>query len=232
MATIEAATIALGVVVPEAGVIGLPVGDDGELGAGAADALRDSIEHADVIILGPGMGSTDAAGLILDAVLALAAEDSVLVLDAAAIPAMATRDAALAQRKGRVIVTPHHGEMAALTGLEIDRIAADPTAIATDIAERFGAVVVLKASETIIAAHGQDPLRYGGGGIGMATAGSGDVLAGAVGGIASRGADPHVAAGWGVWLHGQGGRRAATLRGPIGFLARELPEEFPRLLPQ
>jgi ADP-dependent NAD(P)H-hydrate dehydratase len=58
------------------------------------------------------------------------------------------------------------------------------------------------------------------------------VLAGAIGGLLSRGTPPLVAAGWGVWLHGQSGRRVATTSGPIGFLAREISQEFPRLLPQ
>jgi hydroxyethylthiazole kinase-like uncharacterized protein yjeF len=232
MATVAAATVALGVIVPEAGVIGLPAADDGEIAPDAAASLSSSCGSADVIVLGPGMGDDEAAGQLLDAILHDAGEETVFVLDAAAITAMASREATLAPFRGRIVITPHHGEMASLTGKSPAEIAEDPEAIARDIADRFGAVVVLKHSSTVIVAPGEDALLYGGGGIGMATAGSGDVLAGAVAGIASRGARPFVAAGWGVWLHGQGGRRAATVSGPIGFLARELPEEFPRLLPQ
>ena len=232
MATIAAAAMPLGVVVPEAGVIGLPADDAGEIGDAAAGVLAKSFASADVVVLGPGMASQDAAAMLLDAIVEQAADDAMLLLDAAAIPAMASRETMLAPFRGRIVITPHHGEMAALTGTPVEAIADDPAAVAQSVAERFGAVVVLKDSSTVIAAPGEDLLRYGGGGIGMATAGSGDVLAGAIAGIASRGAPPQVAAGWGVWLHGQGGRRVATLRGPIGFLARELPEEFPRLLPQ
>ncbi|RZL98333.1 MAG: NAD(P)H-hydrate dehydratase, partial [Sphingomonas sp.] len=204
----------------------------GEIAPEAAAILASSCAGADVVVLGPGMGDADAAGRLLDAILPDAGDETLFLLDAAAITAMAARDAILAPFRGRIVLTPHHGEMASLTGKSPDEIADDPEAVARDIAERFGAVVVLKHSSTVIAAPGQDLLIYGGGGIGMATAGSGDVLAGAIAGIASRGAEPCVAAGWGVWLHGQGGRRAATARGPIGFLARELPEEFPHLLPQ
>lgn len=232
MATVESATAALGIAVPEAAVIGLPVGDDGEIAPGAPDLLAASITGADVIVLGPGIGTPEAAAHLLARVIALSTDDTLLILDAAAIPCMPGQAEALSAFRGRLIATPHHGEMAALTGLDIEAIDADPDAIADTIARRFGAFVVLKASDTVIATPDGDSLHYGGGGIGMATGGSGDVLAGAIGGVAARGAAPVVAAGWGVWLHGQAGRRVATERGPVGFLARELPEEFPRLLPQ
>ena len=71
-----------------------------------------------------------------------------------------------------------------------------------------------------------------GGGIGLGTGGSGDVLAGAIGGLLARGAAPLVAAGWGVWLHGEAGRRWRGEIGPVGFLARELLPLLPALLPR
>lgn len=232
MATVETATAALGIVVPEAAVIGLRIDDDGEIAPCMPKALEASIHGANVIILGPGIGAPQAAAHLLALVTSLATEETVLILDAAAIPCMRGSEEGLAAFRGRLIATPHHGEMAALTGLDIDAIASDPEKVAADIARRFGAIVVLKASDTVIATPDGDGLHYGGGGIGMATAGSGDVLAGAIGGVAARGAEALVAVGWGVWLHGQAGRRVATDRGPVGFLARELPDEFPRLLPQ
>lgn len=232
MATVDTATAALGIVVPEAAVIGLPIGDDGEIAPCTPKLLQASIKNADVVVLGPGMGTPQAAGYLLALVTSLATEETLLILDAAAIPCMRDFGVALGGFRGRLIATPHHGEMAALTGVDIDAIAADPEKIAGNIARRFGVIVVLKASDTVVATPDGESLHYGGGGIGMATGGSGDVLAGAIGGVAARGAEPLVAAGWGVWLHGQAGRRVATDRGPVGFLARELPDEFPRLLPQ
>jgi len=232
MATVDTATAALGIVVPEAAVIGLPIGDDGEIAPCTPKLLQASIKNADVVVLGPGMGTPQAAGHLLALVTSLATEETLLILDAAAIPCMRDFGVVLGGFRGRLIATPHHGEMAALTGVDIDAIAADPEKIAGDIARRFGVIVVLKASDTVVATPDGESLHYGGGGIGMATGGSGDVLAGAIGGVAARGAEPLVAAGWGVWLHGQAGRRVATDRGPVGFLARELPDEFPRLLPQ
>lgn len=232
LATIESAAIMLGLLVPEAGVIALPEDDDGEIGAGAIHVLEKSLKGCDTLVLGPGMGTADAAERLLRDVLAQMGEDSLMVLDAMAIGAARGLEADLAKLGGHVVLTPHHGEMAALTGLDTDEIAARPAEIAQQVATQCNALVVLKGSDTVIAAPDGTLLHYGGGGTGLATAGSGDVLAGAIGGLLSRGASPICAAGWGVWLHGQGGRRVATTRGPIGFLARELPDEFPRLLPQ
>jgi NAD(P)H-hydrate repair Nnr-like enzyme with NAD(P)H-hydrate dehydratase domain len=122
--------------------------------------------------------------------------------------------------------------MAALTGRSEEEIAQDSEAIAREAAERFGAVVVLKGAGSVIASPAGDLLHYSGGGSGLATAGSGDVLSGIIGGLLARGADPVLASAWGVWLHGEAGRACAAKLGPIGFLARELLPELPALLPQ
>jgi len=127
-------------------------------------------------------------------------------------------------------MTPHHGEMERLTGIAVDEIACDPLSHALQAAERFGAVIVLKADETVIASPDGRALIFRDGCAGLATGGSGDVLAGIIAGLAARGADPLCAAAWGVWLHGHAGRAAELLRGPIGFLARDLIGEIPRLM--
>lgn len=232
MATVASAALPLGMLVPEAGVIALPEDQAGEIGPGAGATLDHAVEGCDTLVLGPGIGSTAAAERLLRAVLDQPCDDVVLVLDAMAIGCAAALKGELARFAGRLVLTPHHGEMAALTGEEEAAIAGRAAAIARAVSDEYGAVVVLKGSDTVIAAPAADLLHYGGGGTGLATGGSGDVLAGAIGGLLSRGAPPLVAAGWGVWLHGQSGRRVATTRGPIGFLAREVPAEFPRLLPQ
>lgn len=227
IATIGSAAIALGVLLPEAGILPLLEDDEGEIVATVTGPLARAIERCDVALVGPGMGTGDAArewgGLISGS-----APGKALVLDAAAIAG-----AALArERAGPLILTPNHDEMARLLEQEPDAIANDPAAAARTATERFGAIVVLKGSDTVITAPGEAPLHYPGGGVGLATGGSGDVLAGAIAGLLSRGTSPLIAAGWGVWLHGQAARRLAAEPGPIGFLARELPDQFPRLLPQ
>ena len=232
MATIASAAVHLGVLVPEAASIALPEDEDGEIGSDPTGKLRTAINSCDALVVGPGIGSVGAAARLLRLVLEKPRSDLTLVIDAMIIGCMQDFPAELAPFQGRLIITPHHGEMAALTKRHEEEIDADPLLIAREVAEAFGAIVVLKATDTVIAAPDGTSLHYAGGGTGLATGGSGDVLAGAVAGLLSRGTAPLVAAGWGVWLHGQSGRRVATTSGPIGFLAREVPAEFPRLLPQ
>lgn len=231
IATIASAALLIGVAVPEAGIISLPE-EDGEIAGDGGAALAKPLASCDALVAGPGIGDHAAAERIARRVLTGADDEAALVIDAAAIPAVAACRPLLARFAGRVVITPHHGEMAALTGEPIETIADDPERVALTVARDYGVVVVLKANDTLVATPDGCVLHYRGGGIGLATAGSGDVLAGAIAGLLSRGAAPRVAAGWGVWLHGHGGRRVAAARGPIGFLARELPDEFPRLLPQ
>jgi NAD(P)H-hydrate repair Nnr-like enzyme with NAD(P)H-hydrate dehydratase domain len=120
--------------------------------------------------------------------------------------------------------------MAGVLGMEKEEVEADPLAVALRAAEELGAVVALKGPDTLIAAPDGRAYRYPGGRVGLATSGSGDVLAGLVAGLLARGAEPAGAAAWGVWLHGEAGNALARRVGPIGYLARELPAEVPRLL--
>ncbi len=230
VATIAEASTMLGLLVPEAGIVPLPAGPDGDIADDAADELAQVAEGVDAVVIGPGIVNEDVAARLIDVIARRMSSDAMLLIDAAAIAALARLDTG--PTSPRLILTPHHGEMAALTGQSVETIVDDPIGVATRVAEERRAVVALKGSTTIVAAPGTTPLRFGGGGIGMATGGSGDVLAGAIAALSARGTDATVAAGWGVWLHGQAGRRAATTHGPIGFLARELSAELPRLLPQ
>jgi NAD(P)H-hydrate repair Nnr-like enzyme with NAD(P)H-hydrate dehydratase domain len=89
---------------------------------------------------------------------------------------------------------------------------------------------MLKGSTSLVADHEGRLFAYAGGGVGLATGGSGDVLAGIAAGLAARGASPLDAALWAVWLHGEAGRRCAEQIGPVGFLARELLAHVPGLM--
>lgn len=230
LATVESAAMALGVLVPEAAMIPLPQAGDGEIAKAAGRILAEAIERADTYVFGPGTSDQKRAHVLVAATMAAPRDDLSVVLDAAAIGCVGDLAEVIAAHGGRVVLTPHVGEMIALTGLDADAINADPACAAREAAERFNAVVVLKGGETVIAAPDGTLLHYAGGGVGLATGGSGDVLAGIIGGLLSRGAAPIVAAGWGVWLHGEAGRRAGEWYGPIGFLARDLLEHIPGLM--
>ena len=98
------------------------------------------------------------------------------------------------------------------------------------LARDLGAVMVLKGPTTVLANPQGDVALYGGGGAGLATGGSGDVLTGIIAGLSARGLGNWEAACWGVWLHGEAGRRLSERHGPMGFLARQLPAETPSLM--
>ena len=83
----------------------------------------------------------------------------------------------------------------------------------------------------MIVTPGGNVWTYSGGAPGLGVSGSGDVLAGVVGGLLARGAEPLNALLWSVWLHGEAGANLAKTVGPIGFLAREIAREIPFLLP-
>lgn len=230
IATVDAAAMHLGVLVPEAAMIGLPTDDDGEIAPDAVEKLADPARHCDSILIGPGMVSEPSARALVHGLLEVIQSEQMVVLDAAAISCCRGQAAMIAAGGGRVIITPHHGEMARLTGLSVEEIGADPVACARSAASLFNAVITLKAAETVIAAPNGETLLYSSECIGLATGGSGDVLAGLMAGLAARGADPLTAAAWGVWLHGTAGRNAAARIGPIGFLARDLIVEIPGLM--
>jgi hydroxyethylthiazole kinase-like uncharacterized protein yjeF len=227
IATVEPAALGIGLRFPEAAVFGLPANDDGELDAPAGTALGELAGDCDALIAGPGMAKNAACRDIVGALLDGSAGDKALLLDAALIAAAADHEQALRARRGPIVLTPHPGEMAQLMNCDASDVS---PALAAQAAERFGATIVLKGAETCVACPGQPLLHYPGGGPGLAVSGSGDVLSGIIGGLLARGAPPHVAAAWGVWLHGEAGRRLADRVGPIGFLARELLDLIPHLL--
>lgn len=231
MATVEEAALLLGLTVPEAAVVALPSGPDGEIDvAGAVGVLKQWIGSCDTLVLGPGMTAGPDGARLVSALLQGLGRASAAVLDAGAIAACADCGAAVRALSGRAVLTPHAGEMAALTGRDADYVQNNAAMLAAETAALLGSVLVLKGAETVIAAPAGDVLIYRGGGPELATGGSGDVLAGILAGLLARGADPIVAAAWAVWVHGEAGAAIATRLGGPGLLARELLALIPELL--
>ena len=231
IATIESAAIGLGLRFPEAAVVALPEAD-GDIAASALEQLGKLMERVDTVVLGPGMDGKDAAAALVRGIAEAPSPDTALVLDAAAVACAGPLCELLAGYADHLVFTPHEGEMASLLGCDKGEVTRDPAGVAADVARRFRAVVVLKGTETHIASPDGEVLHYAGGGVGLGTGGSGDVLAGAIGGLLARGMPPLVAAGWGVRMHGEAGRLLAARIGTVGFLARELLPELPRWLPR
>lgn len=215
--------------IPEARVFALPETRGGKPARAAARVLERHAAAAQCVCIGPGMLEDASVARFVGETLRLCREVAV-VLDAGGLNCLADTRELLHELGGRAVVTPNAEELADIYGEEKAKIAREPLAAARRAAEEFRTVVVLKGRETFIAAPTGEVYSNRAGGVGLATSGSGDVLAGCVAGLVARGADPFHAAAWGVHLHALAGERLAARVGPLGFLARELPDEIPRLL--
>jgi ADP-dependent NAD(P)H-hydrate dehydratase len=213
--TDESVAAAIGVAVPEARVI---AGSPGE-----------EVEGAQSVTLGCGM----MPGRKLDRLLADLLDGGAgvpLVLDAAALGCLADMADEVRAWRGGTTLLPHSREMARLLECAAEEVEIDPLSAVRRAAGRYEAVTLVKGRWSFIAAPDGRAFRFEGGGVGLATSGSGDVLAGLVGGRAARGADVLTATLWGVWLHGEAGRILTNRVGRVGFLAREISELVPGLL--
>lgn len=222
--------------IPESRVVGLAENADGGFTVEAVEALDPLADKISAILIGPGMRDEAATARLVHALLPrLEGGEVRVLLDAEAMGALlhppAGRGAPFRFRLP-VLLTPHAGEMAHLTGIDKDEVCAAPDRIAQHAAQRWNAVVTLKGARTVIAAPGGERWQHDGGNVGLATSGSGDVLAGIIAGLAARGADLAQAASWGVALHARAGERLAERLGKLGYLARELCDELPVLLEQ
>ncbi|WP_245317611.1 NAD(P)H-hydrate dehydratase [Rhizobium sp. N122] len=226
--TVESRAGALAVAMPEALVIDVPETPAGGLLYSPVASMASRWDSAHALLVGPGMVEEEDGHEILKSLLDSSGE-AVIVVDAGAPPRITELGEGLQKHIGRVIITPHAGEMANLLGVDKAAVEADPTLAASRLTEEFGLIVIMKGSQTVITAP-DGIWRYEGGGVGLATSGSGDVLAGIVAGLAARGAEPVAAAMWGVFLHGEAGSQLAMKVGPLGFLAREIPDLIPNLM--
>ncbi len=230
IATAESVAPFLGVAVPEALVVSLSETREGAIHRRAAAALAERAAGADAVVVGPGMVDHRATSTFLTALFDRMERGPVLVLDAGAVSTMNGNAAPLARHEGNLVLTPHVGEMAALLDRNKDSVLENSLELALAAAAAYRAVTLLKGAETLVARPDGRSWRYTGGDVGLATSGSGDVLAGIIAGLAARGADATTAALWGVYLHGGAGNALASRYGQIGFLARELSLEIPRLM--
>ena len=230
LATVESAALLLGVGLPEAGVAGLPEDPQGAIDRSAIDRLVPLIEQADCVVIGCGTSAShDAAGLVAD-ILAHLPPEATAIVDAGALHGIRDRADATRRVGRRLLLTPNHDECAGLIGKTREQIDAEPDAAAREAATRFGATIVLKDRRTIVSDGRSIHLTFVNEGTGLATSGSGDVLAGVLGGLLSQEIDPPVAAGWAIWLHAHAGQAAARRIAPFGYLAREVLIELPPLL--
>ena len=225
IATAASVAIPLAIAVPEARVIGLPEQDDGSPDpVKAIAALGRALDGADAVIFGPGFVPSPALARLGHNILSRC-PCVPLVVDAGALDM-----ALLGPLAPHVLLTPHHGEMAHLLGCDKAEVDARAAILACEAAVRWKGCVALKSAATLIASPEGRSWVHEAGQAGLAMSGSGDVLAGLIGGLAAGGATLVDAALWGVALHSMAGQRLGERVGPVGYLARDLATEVPRLL--
>ena len=199
----------------------LPCTPDEAAGISAQNlpALLETLAACTALVLGPGLGSAAeaiGAGLLKEA-------NCPVVLDADGLNAAASGAFPLKTGGGPLILTPHPGEMARLCGLTPAQVNADRPALAARMAREWGCILVLKGHATLVAAPDGVLWANTTGNPGLARGGSGDVLAGMIGGLCAAGLPALEAAKCGVWLHGAAADRAAAHRGQWGMLPSDLP---------
>jgi len=185
-------------------------------------------DKMDVVVLGPGLSLEDET-LELTRQLALEV-DKPLILDGDGITALCENPDLLTGRKGGTILTPHLGEMARLTGKTLAFIQENKIDLLQDTAKTLNSVIVLKGPHSLIGCPDGKVYINLSGNSGMATAGSGDVLAGTIGAMVTLGLSVEDAARKGVFLHGLSGDLAALEKGEDGMTAQDILDFLPLAL--
>jgi hydroxyethylthiazole kinase-like uncharacterized protein yjeF len=227
IATVDSVARQIGVAMPEAMVIGLPEADDGGFSGECLDRIEQQAKAVDAIVAGPGVKPSEVCKSIADALLQSSAA---LALDVAFLESLEPGDRGPA-RAIMPVLLPNADELAALLDCDADDVEKDPLGCGIRAAEIYRSVILVKGVASHVVTPDGKVWCYDGGAPGLGVSGSGDVLAGIVGGLLARGAEPLSALLWAVWLHGEAGARLAKKVGPIGFLAREICAEIPALLP-
>lgn len=196
------------------------------------DASQSKHKPINAWVIGPGLGTSDAAHQLIADVLS---RSQPMVIDADGLNLMA-EDPALGRQcarreSGSTIITPHPGEAARLLALGVDQIQSQRSQHARQLAEKFNAIAVLKGHQTVIATRQGEITLNNTGNAALASAGTGDVLAGLIGSLIAQGIDTHQAAINAVRIHGSAAEQLTkTIGGMIGITASELIPEIRRLI--
>lgn len=225
--TVASAAPHLGMAMPEAMVIGLTEDSAGGFAHGAHERIAELARDSDAIVAGPGLGRNDECARIAEALLET---DVPLVLDAALLHALKPLPGI--ERSSLPLLLPHAGELASLLDIAPEAVERQPVVSGIRAARLYRAIVLVKGVTSHVVTPDEAIWTYDGGSPGLGVSGSGDSLAGIAGGLLARGADPLAALLWAVWLHGEAGAALSKKIGRTGFLAREIADEIPALLPR
>jgi NAD(P)H-hydrate epimerase len=208
----------------EATFLPLPETDEGSIDARAWPALRDRLGQANAAAVGPGLTTNPSTVELVRKVVAEAPVP--FVLDADGLNAYAGRGSALAERASEAVLTPHAGEFGRLTSISSREVVQDRVGHARKAAAEFRCPVLLKGSRTVVAEPGGLVRVNPTGGPALATAGTGDVLSGAIAAFLARGVKPADAAVLAAYVHGLAGALGAADLGE-GVVASDVVERLP-----
>ena len=180
------------------------------------------------VVVGPGLSTNADGAELLKTILCL--EGIPRLLDADALNLLATMEDWWQTVKGRLLLTPHPGEMGRLSGLTTSQVQADRLGLVREKADLWDVTLVLKGAATLVSSKREPIYINSTGNPALATGGTGDVLAGMIGGLLAQGVVPVQAAVAGVYLHGKAGDLAAAEIGTTGLLAGDLLPRIPRTL--
>jgi hydroxyethylthiazole kinase-like uncharacterized protein yjeF len=204
-------------------VVGLPQGRSHAFSSAAADKALALARDFDAVVLGPGLSQADgAAATVRELVPRLKVP---LVIDADALNALVDAHSLLDQREAPTVLTPHPGELGRLLGLSAAEVNADRVSSSAKLATAHCAVV-LKGPGTVVSIEGRQVINTSGSSA-LATAGTGDVLAGIIGALLSQRLGPFEAAALGAYLHGRAGEAAAADLTPMCVTAEDIPGYLP-----
>ena len=182
--------------------------------------INGCLEWADVVVIGPGLGTDRTAEKLVKYV--ISKSKAPVVVDADGINILAKSKNCLFDSGASLVLTPHIQEMARLTGTSREAILKNPMDVAEKFAATYPVVMVLKDARTIVAKENEKIYLNVSGNCGMATGGSGDVLAGMIGSLIGQGMSAFEASKLGVYIHGKAGDAAATVRGTYSMTATDL----------
>ena len=202
-----------------------PCADDGGSFVRAAlDTILSSVERADAVVLGPGIGRSEGTRVLVRELLDRI--ERPLILDADGLRAVGTDLELLRRRAAPTVLTPHGGEASRLLGVESREVRAHRLRSVRAIAERSGAVCLLKGADTLVAAPDGRLAVRSGDFSGLATAGTGDVLSGIVGALLARGIEPWRAAACAAVSHLDAARAALRSAPGRAIIAGDLPDHL------
>lgn len=228
LATTSTVQNIVGKKLPEVTFLILPE-EKGGVGSGAYEFIAEKLIEYDVLLIGPGLGQTPQTGEFVEQLL----KTKVLpktVIDGDGLNILSNMKEWWKGLTKEAVLTPHPGEMFRLTKLSVDEIQKNRINIAKRFSKEWSQVVVLKGANTIIASPAGEIMESQFVNPGLATAGTGDVLAGIISGMLAQGLEPFNAAGVGVYIHGLAGEELKEKIGNAGILASDLLPILPQVL--